>query len=345
MRWLGLLVIYLLVAAPAAATPAEFAFAGAEGIVAARADGSDRHVLVAGKTVSQPAWSPDGTTLAYVKGARIMVGAAAFTAPPEGGSDNGPTWSPDGTTIVFSRFIERSDSDFRTQVILRVVATGAEHVLVNQKLDGRFTSVSGSAWSPDGTTIAYSRSRLNRKYYFDEDVFAIPAAGGTPRLLIRDGHSAVWSPGRPADRLRGHPRPQRQPLRLGRVQLGRRALHRQRRRQRAHAPHPQRVRGRHPGVVAGRIPDPVQQRPERARGRFLRGLLDRSRRQLLHVAHQRHAVERVSHVATRKRRRLRPRQLRPEHARAAARRDVPQTLRGRSLALRPLQRPAALQRR
>jgi hypothetical protein len=194
VRWIAVPVLYLVLAAPAQATPAEIAFSGGEGIVSVRADGSDRRVLVAGEKLSHPAWSPDGSTLAYVDDGRVKIGGVAVTTPPKGGSDISPTWSPDGRTLAFSRFIEQSESSYLSQIIVRVVGTGAERVIVNQKLDERFTSVGGSAWSPDGSTIAYSRSRLTRDGHFDQDVLTIPAAGGTPHMVLRDAHSAVWSP-------------------------------------------------------------------------------------------------------------------------------------------------------
>jgi len=58
----------------------------------------------------------------------------------------------------------------------------------------RLTSVGEPDWSPDGSTIAYTHSTLDRRYNFRPSIRAIPAAGGAPRLLIRDAQSPDWSP-------------------------------------------------------------------------------------------------------------------------------------------------------
>ena len=193
MRWIAATTLFLGLAAPAHATPAEVVFLGDGGITAMRADGSDRHLVVAGKDVSEPRWSPDGTRLAYTKGRRIMVDGAAVSAPPKGGEDGAATWSPDGTTLLYSRFVTVTDSNLRTEIRSHVLATGADRPLVRQRIDLRFTSVGAPVWSPDGSAIAYTRSRLDRRANFDEDVLTIPAGGGTARTLVRHARSIAWS--------------------------------------------------------------------------------------------------------------------------------------------------------
>ena len=194
MRWIVAVSFFFALAAPAGATPAEVVFLGDGGIVAMRADGSERHVLIAGDDVSEPRWSPDGTRLAYTKGRRIVVDGAAVSKPPKGGQDGAPTWSPDGTTLLYTRFVTVSDSNLRTEIRSHVLATGAERTLVRQRIDNRFTSVGAPAWSPDGSTIAYARSRANDDAYFNEDVLTMPAGGGPARTLVRDARSVAWSP-------------------------------------------------------------------------------------------------------------------------------------------------------
>ena len=259
-----------------------------------RADGSERHVLVAGKTVSDPAWSPDGSTLAYIKGDRVMVRRHRVLDPAQGRQRLRPH-------LVPGRHHDRLLALHRAQ---RQRLPHADHPA--RRRDRR----RARARQPEARRALHVRERLVMVTGRDDD--RLLAIAAEPEVLLRRGHPhdprrrrrlpradprralGGLVAGRPADRLRGHPRPQRQPLRLGRVQLGRGALRRQRRRQRAHAPDPQRVRGsRHRAWSPDGIPDPVQQRPERARGRLLRGLLDRARRELLHVADQRDAVERA----------------------------------------------------
>jgi WD40-like Beta Propeller Repeat len=198
MRHLALLVVMALSsAAPAHAAPehAEIAFVTGADIWAARADGSERQRLARGE---QPAWSPDGSRLAYVRGnedeSQLMVlGAGPITPLRKGVSDVAPSWSPDGTALVFSRFDVRNER-YRSSIVVVDVATGAERVLVTKTLFPRFDFLAEPDWSPAGATIAYAHSRIDREHDIRPDVWTIPAAGGTPTRVIRDGQSPDWSP-------------------------------------------------------------------------------------------------------------------------------------------------------
>jgi Tol biopolymer transport system component len=138
-------------------------FVSQDGIWASRADGSERRLLVRGDDLRRPVWSPDGSRLAHVDGDRLMTLDGEATPAREGVIDDHPAWSPDGTALVFARFVERSENRIRTQIVTRELAGGSETGLVDQRLDQRLTSVTAPAWSPDGTKIAYSLLRLDRR--------------------------------------------------------------------------------------------------------------------------------------------------------------------------------------
>ena len=198
-------LVGILAALAVAPGPAEIAFESDGRIWSSRADGSERGLLVdraRGELLSEPAWSPDGSALAYVRAAgeesgqlmlRDATGTRALTPERDGVFDVTPKWSPDGATVAFSRFAE-TRRNYSTQIVTHAVATGAERVVAATDLFPRLDQVGEPAWSPDGTTLGYTHTSLDRRHYFRHAIRTIPATGGYSRLLLREAHSLAWSP-------------------------------------------------------------------------------------------------------------------------------------------------------
>jgi dipeptidyl aminopeptidase/acylaminoacyl peptidase len=109
--------------------------------------------------------------------------------------DDGPAWSPDGTKIAFASNRTKPDPDMNFNIDIWVVDAAntdrGQHLLQVTTNEGPEGS---PQWSPDGKWIAYT-SQLEPKL-FDYSTFQIavsPAGGGEARVLTRklDRNSSV----------------------------------------------------------------------------------------------------------------------------------------------------------
>ena len=148
--------------------------------------------LEAGKPVDGPAWSPDGSKMAfaaYGDGGGIYVvgidGGAprrlTSAGPPTTHVDSDPVWSPSGDAVAFIRWFLGDSEERPAYEILEVPSGGGEPRLIarfpaptegNPHDNGE---VRGLSWSPDGSQLALAT---------DGAIFTIDAEGGQPRELI-----------------------------------------------------------------------------------------------------------------------------------------------------------------
>lgn len=166
-------------------------FSDSTDLILVNDDGSGREVIVKGDGLGQPAWSPDGRFLAFVKGQSLEseLGGALYIVRADGtgrrrlarGFEAGnPAWSPDGRSIAFD------DTRNAYYGIWLVNTRGGK--------PRRIVRGAGDpAWSPDGKRIAFSRGL--------EGIFAArPDGSGEQKLAITlppgwpgpDG--IAWSP-------------------------------------------------------------------------------------------------------------------------------------------------------
>ena len=147
----------------------------------ADADGFNaQSVFASNEPIMSPAWSPDGSRLAYVsfdqKKPVVMVqnlaqGATRSVAAFRG-NNSAPAWSPDGRYLAVAL-----SKDGLTQ-IYRVPTSGgnAERLTESAGIDTEPT------YSPDGQSIAFTSDRGG-----SPQIYRMPASGGPAQRLTFEG--------------------------------------------------------------------------------------------------------------------------------------------------------------
>ncbi|MDQ1629892.1 MAG: TolB protein [Actinomycetota bacterium] len=154
------------------------------GLFTVNPDGTNARRIAGGDQLVLPAWSPDGTKVAFARsdGAagesyrNLWVANADGSGPVQLTSGQtadrrAPTWSPDGTRIAYvsgsDLVVANADGSNEQLLVSGTAATGS-----------LFGGIEKPSWSPDGTTIAYYT--YGTPSY---EIFSVPATGGTPTQL------------------------------------------------------------------------------------------------------------------------------------------------------------------
>ncbi len=151
-------------------------------------DGSHTRVLTGAGAAYGPAWSPDGSQLAY----GTYDGIALMTATGDGqhlvvpdGED--PAWAPDGHRLSYS---------CEEGLCIHDLTTGQRSVVVPVTADWPY--VESSSWSPDGSSIAFTRiSAHGDGDTSDTQVWTVHADGTGPAAVPGTaplGVEPLWSP-------------------------------------------------------------------------------------------------------------------------------------------------------
>jgi Tol biopolymer transport system component len=132
-----------------------------------------------------PAWSPDGTKIAFASHYQIYIMSQHGTGPTRltygDAFDIQPSWSPDGTKIAFS-----SDRTGNSDIYsMNADGTGVSQLTNDPGTDVR------PAWSPDGAEIAFAS---DRELTFGIYVMKADGSGQIGLPGPGDLLSPAWSP-------------------------------------------------------------------------------------------------------------------------------------------------------
>jgi TolB protein len=145
---------------------------------------------------AQPAWSPNGRVLAFVRAAGLYT-SGLYTIRADGSgltkiardAVNEPAWSPDGRWIAFGR-----PGGFAV-----AGANGFDDRLYFASTHGTGVIATNPAWSPDGRKFVFFRTP-GRTGHFRVEVWTMNVDGSDLKRLYRSGccsaieAAPIWSP-------------------------------------------------------------------------------------------------------------------------------------------------------
>ncbi len=184
--------VMLLLVAVAGACRAEIAYVGPFGtglaLFVVDEVTSAARVVTTGPVDTAPAWSPDGTRIAFARWIgdapdifvvhRDGTGLVRLTDNP--GQDVEPVWSPDGGSIAFL-----TERDGKSLVYVMDADGGNQQPFI-----GMPEGIASLDWSPDGTKIVFDRM-VDYVYR----IFVLDIASGDIRELVgAPGSKPCWSP-------------------------------------------------------------------------------------------------------------------------------------------------------
>jgi Tol biopolymer transport system component len=167
-------------------------------IYRANTDGTGVIQLSAGPADSEPAWSPDGSRIAFSRGGEsggIYVMTADGANPVRrASSGRSPTWSPVGQWLAFSC---RDGVDDVWNAICKVSAD--DDGTVPNTVLSTMAYVQYPTWSPDGARIAFSSDWILIDFWLD--IWVVSPDGSQPTALRShepspefDQLQPAWSP-------------------------------------------------------------------------------------------------------------------------------------------------------
>jgi Tol biopolymer transport system component len=128
----------------------------------------------------KPAWSPDGTKIAFSRGGNIFIMGVdgsnlvqLTTSSERGPSNQGPAWSPDGTRIAYSRSEAGGNRDINRIFVINADGSGEPKQLTNALPQSGLGIDLELAWSPDGTKIAFSSTPNDPNVRRNRDIFTV----------------------------------------------------------------------------------------------------------------------------------------------------------------------------